>query len=331
MCGLYGFNPKAKTFQGMNPAQVSRTLASWGVNAVWGGYESPELRKSLRGRGIRVFAELAAFVGEKHWRDTAGGRPVNEAGEPIRKVRWYAGVCPNQEWRRRGIVKAAANLAAKHELDGVWLDFIRYPGHWEVPHPRLEETCFCPACLSKFSEETTINAPRRFSTRQKAAWILANHREEWTQFKTASIASLAAEVRQAVKAKAPNALVGYFAVPWQRSERRGAILTILGQDHRLLGPSVDVVSPMAYHGLVEKPAFWITEASEAVKADSGKPVWPIVFVGDKEHPLSAEELRTAADAAWQAGSGGLILFDFSKLEAAGRLGELPDLFSACLW
>ncbi|MBI5882718.1 MAG: hypothetical protein HZB91_06395 [Elusimicrobia bacterium] len=330
VCALYGFNPKAAAFQGKTPPQAARQLSSWGVNAVFGGYENPELRKALRGRGIRAFADLPCFVGEEYWKKRPESRPINEVGEPLRKVKWYAGVCPNQEWLRNSVVKRARDLVRRQELDGVWLDFIRYPGHWEVPAPHLEQTCFCPVCLEKFFRETTIAPPRHLSFREQTAWLLANHREEWVRFKTESIASLVAEVSEAVKDASPGALVGYFAVPWTRSEKRGAVIEVLGQDHLLMGKSADVVSPMAYHALLGRPASWITESASAAGKDSGKPVWPIVFVGDKEHTLTPEELRAAADAAWQGGTGGLILFDFAKLEAASRLDELPYLFSACL-
>ncbi|MBI5623922.1 MAG: hypothetical protein HY924_09100 [Elusimicrobia bacterium] len=330
VCGVYGFDPKSAAFKGKTPERIAEALSSWGVNAVFGGYKDPLLRKALRGRGIRVFAELTAFAGERHWKTRPESRPVSEVGEPLAKVKWYAAVCPNQTWLRLDIKKRAVSLVRKQEVDGVWLDFIRYPGHWEVPEPHLEQTCFCPVCLREFRKETGVAVPEELTAREKARWILSDHKERWTAFKTASIAGLVSEVADAVHAADPAALVGYFAVPWERSEKRGAVLEILGQDHRLMGRAADVVSPMAYHALLRRPASWITDASMAVKADSGKPVWPIIFVGDAEHPLGPGELRAAADAAWQGGSGGLILFDLGKLAEAGRLGELPALFSACL-
>ncbi|MBI4677602.1 MAG: hypothetical protein HY748_08465 [Elusimicrobia bacterium] len=329
VCAVYGFDPKSAFFRGRPPAQAARTLSSWGVNAVFGGYQDPEVRKALRGHGIRIFAELGCFVGERYWRERPESRPVNDVGQRIAKVKWYAGVCPSQGWLRADIVKRARKLVSRYELDGVWLDFIRYPGHWEAPRPHLEQTCFCAACLRRFLKETGIETPEGLPVREKAHWILANKKDEWTRFKTGSIAGLVREVRRAVTAAKPGTMVGFFAVPWSRDERHGAVLEILGQDHRLLGGWADAVSPMTYHVLIARPASWISSAVSQISRDAGKPVWPVVFVGDQEHPLTAEGLKAAVEAALAPPSGGVILFSLGELERAGRLGEVAPLFETC--
>ena len=74
----------------------------------------------------------------------------HDKGKKIDKVEWYAGVCPNQSWLREQKLNAIKELISKYDIDGIWLDFIRYPCHWEVINPKLEQTCFCPICQSLF-------------------------------------------------------------------------------------------------------------------------------------------------------------------------------------
>ena len=46
-----------------------------------------------------------------------------------------------------------------HALDGVWLDFIRWPCHWEVPEPALPRTSFDAATVARFARDAGIDLP----------------------------------------------------------------------------------------------------------------------------------------------------------------------------
>ena len=80
-------------------------------------------------------------------------------------------------------------------IDGVWLDFIRYPGFWEVPDPKIPDTCYCPRCLAKFQKDSRISMPSGLDTKGSAAWIKAHAPYQWMVWKKEQIASFVSETR----------------------------------------------------------------------------------------------------------------------------------------
>ncbi len=321
--GLYGFNPSAEIFRGLSPSEVAARLSRWGVNAVFLKSESPALRKALRAAEIKIFRTLTCFAGEDHWKTHPESRPINAAGLPIKKIKWYAGVCPNQGWLRARLLEKISRLAADGP-DGIWLDFIRYPAHWEVLEPALEETCFCPVCLAGFENRSGLKLPAG-TTADKARWILKNHASAWAGFKARTITEFVAEASSAVRAATAKTgrevTLGLFAVPWTAQERDGAVRRALGQDFEALSPHVDVFSPMLYHQLIGREASWMTEVVAYFRSVSAKPVWPILYSGDRARPLSAAELERSLDIVG-AKADGVLLLSFSGLLETGRLKTL---------
>lgn len=127
----------------------------------------------------------------------------------------------------------------------------------------------------------------------------------------------------------PKAIVGLFAVPWSRSERRGAVVSVLGHDRRALADAVDVVTPMAYPSLLQQPPAWVAAAVSDASLESGRPVWPIIYAGNADYPVEQRDFRAAAEAAWKEPSQGLIVFDFDDLAAGSRLSEMSRAFRRC--
>ena len=213
---------------------------------------------------------------------------------------------------------------AKSGVDGIWLDFIRYPAHWEVAEPVLEQTCFCPVCLKNFEKATGLQAEGK-TTVEKARWILKYHEKEWIHFKTGVIAGFVRELSEAVRNENPDVLRGLFAVPWTEKERSGAILEIIGQDIRLLAQSVDVFSPMVYYPLMGRKPGWMADIASYFRRRTGKPVWPIIFAGDSGHPLSGAELERSIEIAGK-NAGGILVLSFPNVVKAGNIPALRRAF-----
>ncbi len=107
------------------------------------------------------------------------------------------GVCLSQP---AFLEQIAAKLRAgvqTYRPAGIWLDYLAYPGWFEVPDPDLQESCFCPGCIATFCERTGIDAPT-------PAEILARYGSAWTRHKCAQIAAFAAQYAQIIRAELPR-------------------------------------------------------------------------------------------------------------------------------
>ena len=202
--------------------------------------------------------------------------------------------------------------------DYINLDFIRYPVHWEVPQPRIPDTCYDPVCLGKFQRDTGVGIPEELAgVPEKAAWIKANHGEAWYKWRAGRITSFCADVKRLRDRISPKTLIGVAAVPWQPDDYDNAIYNVVAQDFPALAKVVDIFNPMSYHVLNNRPVTWIGEVTAYMAEQTGRPVWPFVIFA-KEKPLSAEEWRRTFRQALGSGSQGLIAFPFDR--AAGTEG-----------
>lgn len=318
--GVYGFSLKAGSFRGKTPVQAARKLKQWNINAVFTPFMERKNIKTLSKQGIQVFVDMTCFQGDEHWKVHPKSRPINSEGNAVQKIKWYAPVCPSQEWLRESIKEKVSRTASQKEIEGIWLDFIRYPVHWEVPKPKIEQSCFCALCLSKFQKESGITVPADLkNVKQKASWILGNHKDEWIDWKCRNIAGFVKEVRDSIKAVNPDCLVGLFGVPWKADEESREIA---GQDYKLLGEVVDVISPMVYYPLVQKPKAWAAEIIQYVSTESGRPVWPILYAGDPQHPVSFEEIQSGVRLVSESGAEGVLVISFNELVSKGYVQKL---------
>jgi hypothetical protein len=299
--GVFG-SPKGLWEKGL-------TLRQAGIDAVFVGHSG--LTEAMIARchreGARVYAEFGVFQGKKVAQARPELWPIGADGKRLEPDDWYLGLCPNIDAYRKEKLAEITKTAKEFAIDGVWLDFIRFPGHWEVRAPRLEQSCFCDASLKRFARVARLTLPPG-NTATRAAWILREHSDAWTRWKCARIAGFARDARRALKAARPDALLGAFIVPWRAGERNGAIRTILGQDFPLLARHVDVFSPMVYHRMVGRPVLWVGDITADLRAVTGRPVWPIVQAVDapKGETVAAPELAEALRQSLACGDGALV-------------------------
>lgn len=312
---IYGFYSKHQAFQNKTPKQITQTLEGWGLTAVFGGHQDASLVDAFHARGIRVFAELALFVGKDYWRRYPHSRPIMSTGEPMAPDGWYYGVNPViPEIRQQGLEKIR-RLIKRYPVDGVWLDFIRWPCRWEKPNPRLLQTSFDPFTIESFQKDKGIRSPKTLaSIPGRARWVLRHHRDEWTRWKCQQITAFVRRVRGILESEPRKIVLGLFGVPWRSTDFDGAIRHIIGQDYRALSAHVDVFSPMVYHKLCSKDVPWIADVTTWVWKETGKPVWPIIQAMDDPKKLGPQELRQAVKTALTApGSQGTIIFNLKAL------------------
>jgi hypothetical protein len=308
---LYGFSKKY--FKGKSNDEIAKWLLEHKFDAVFGGYKDKKLRETFKRYGIQVYAEAAIFYSSTEWKRHPETRPINSEGKPIEKIQWYRGLCPNQDRvikQRLGFIR---QLVKKYKVDGVWLDFMRYPCHWVVLEPKLEQTCFCPVCLKKFKKDTGIKHPRD----DPAAFA------EW---KTDQIAGFVKKAAAVIKKENPDVVVGLFAVPWKQGERGNAIINIIAQDYEKLAPHVDVFSPMVYHKMVGEKPRWISEMVRYTGRLTKKPVVPIIQAVSEPTKLSDDEFIQSVRQALKFPSKGVIILSMRQFLGEGRIKAWLKVF-----
>jgi hypothetical protein len=291
---LYGFAAGLPPFAGKAAPEQVAWLRSAGCTAIFGGYEEPDFVAAAHCAGMPVYAEFGCFVGQQWWEQMPESRPITADGTPLVPDGWYCGVNPSIPDIRQERLSALETLLSENELDGVWLDFIRWPCHWEVSEPSLPRTSFDPFTLAAFRQDTG-NDIRMADPAAATRLLLGELEVTWTAWRCAQITSWVADARAVLRRVRPQALLGLFGVPWRLSDHGGAILNIIGQDYRALGEHVDVFSPMVYHRMCGHPVEWVGDVAAEMRALSGKPVWPIIQSVDEPSALSAAEYGQALE------------------------------------
>jgi hypothetical protein len=316
---LYGFSPTLPPIMGRSPAEQVAWLRGLGCTAIFGGYQDPAFVAAAHAAGMMVYAEFGCFVGQTWWEQCLASRPITATGGPLEPEGWYYGVNPTVPEVRAAQLAALERLLLAYPLDGVWLDFIRWPCHWEVGAPYLPHTAFDPRTLTLFRRATGIAIPTADPT-AAGRLLFGAHAPAWTAWRCAQITEWVAAAQAVVRRVRPGALLGLFGVPWRLTDHDGAILNVIGQDYRSLGQYVDVISPMVYHRMCGQPVGWIAAVTAEVQRLSGKPVWPIIQAVNEPASLPAAEYGAALDAALDCpAASGVVVFTLEGAIAGAKL------------
>ncbi|MBA3005582.1 MAG: hypothetical protein KJ900_01170 [Proteobacteria bacterium] len=280
----------------------------------------------FKNAGFQVYLTLNVFGGSEAWKKYPDSVPLTASGTAVSSH--HGGICPTHfPWREERLALLASWLkeyGTAEGIDGVWLDFLRYPGRWEEKQPEIPDTCYCPRCLELFQIEKGVDIPDSLSVSETADWIHTHAEAKWRQWKQEQISSFVRDARSVVdKAEGRKKIkLGVFLVPWTQGERQGAVLTHLAQDASRIARYADVLSPMVYHEMVGQPVEWVRDISEYFLEMTKKSVWPIIQAGD----VTADEFAQAVQSVSQSGAEGLLVYSFSHMQE--RLWPLLKKFEA---
>ncbi len=264
--------------------------------------------------GLQVYLTMNVFGGTESWKKYPDSVPITASGKAVSSH--IGGICPTHyAWREERLALLAdwlQKFGITDGIDGVWLDFIRYPGRWEEKQPEVEDTCYCPRCLQLFQVEKGVKIPEHLPDQEAAAWIHAHAEPQWRQWKKEQITSFVRDARSVVDKRQGSRPVqlGAFLVPWMQGERQGAVLTQLAQDATQIAGYADVVSPMVYHKMVGRPAEWVGEISTYFAEMTDKAVWPIIQAAD----VTAEEFAGVVQSVSHSSAEGLLVFTLSAMQ-----------------
>jgi hypothetical protein len=232
-------------------------LAAYGANACWFHMFDEAGFAACARHGIAACVEFATF------RADFGAHPelipIGADGQPIRYGRLVQGICLSQHAFLAQIEERLLAGVRAYQPAGIWLDYLAYPGWFEVPDPDLQEACFCDACISEFCEVTGIDAPT-------PAEILGRHAEAWAAHKCARVAAFGARYAQIIRAQLPDCVIGAYMCPWLPGEFDGALTRIFAQDYAQLAASIDIFTPLIYCEKSGRPATWGRSFLEQARA-----------------------------------------------------------------
>jgi uncharacterized lipoprotein YddW (UPF0748 family) len=198
-----------------------------------------------------------------------------------------------------------SELASHYPIDGVHLDYARYPGE-EFDYSREALSEFRAMRLGVVSAATRTRLDE-LSRSMPAAWADENP-DAWAAFRRDRLTLLVEQAREAARRARPGVIVSAAVGPDPESARTGKL-----QDWHAWADDglLDAVCPMAY--TADRNQF----AEEAVKARTAAGS-TLVWLG-----IGAWRLAPAATAdyvrmARAAGANGVVLFSYDRLIEADR-------------
>jgi hypothetical protein len=318
-------------------------LKDCGVNAIMTESDSYEFSvlETTHKAGLRFLAGVACFSDHASNFRSLNERselwPILENGERRPQMEWYVGMTPADRGRQGEALAEIRSIAREYPVDGIFLDFVRWPLHWEIElrpgRERPLDSSFDSATLTKFEEATEALPRDLVATAARAAWIRRNRLAEWVEFKCRVVSDFVREARSALQETKADAELGIYVVP----DVNGLTELLTGQRIPDLAPLVDWVAPMLYHNILLRPPSWVASALAPVVAIAGRKTLPVLqadsnrdpaVVGDWGPPMSdADWSATLSQVAERSDIGGLIVFPGAAL-IGGRGDSLRGMLGA---
>lgn len=293
--------------------------------------------------GFRFYAGVACFSDHAtNFRELTERPelwPILETGERRPQMEWYVGMTPTDRRHQDEVLTRIATIASAYPIDGLFLDFVRWPVHWEIElrpgRPRPLDAGFDPATVAAFAAASGVRVPPDLTTAAAgAAWIRAHHLREWVDFKCTVVTDFVREARSRLAAARPAAELGVYLVP----EIGGLTEPLTGQRLADLAPLADWLSPMLYHNILLRPPGWISAAAAGVLPAAGTKTLPVLQADSNRDPAVAADWGPDMSVAdWRAGlaaiasrpdAAGLIVFPGTSLIGNGRGEALRAMVEA---
>ena len=210
-------------------------------------------------------------------------------------------------------VAVVTDLARRYELDGVHLDYVRYPSaEFDYSRTTLDE--FRASVLPDLTrtEAAALDVRRR----DDALAYVDMYPVRWAAFRRARLTALVMRIRNAVRTERPSAQLSAAVVP-----DTGEAATAKLQDWpRWLDTALlDAVVPMAY---TQDDDQFVSQISSAVAAAKTGDVW----AGIGAYRLTPSQTVARIATSRRLGASGVVLFSYDSLVDPGQpLTYLADV------
>lgn len=219
---------------------------------------------------------------------------------------------PGHPEARHRLVNVVDDLLLRYPLDGIHLDYLRYPS------PEFD---YSRRALDDFREHARGHVPPGqaggLDARVRAGDVTAwprTHPQLWASYREAQVTETLRAVRRAVEAAPGDALlsVAVFADPVDALAAR-----FQDWPEWLRGGLVDAVAPMAYTPDEARFADLMEAARRADDGAAGRRVWAGVGI----YQTDLEGAVRRVDLARSVGAGGFVLFSYDWAVTEGTAGE----------
>ena len=192
------------------------------------------------------------------------------------------------------------DVAARYAIDGVHLDYIRYPND-DFDYGRETLAAFRLAIAGDVAPSDV----RRYDARLRSDPLVYTQAfpERWRAFRTARLTALIERLHQAVKSARPSATVSAAVMPDAGEAAARKLQDWRGWLDRGL---IDVACPMAY--TTDSAAFASQMAALRELAER-HPVW----AGIGAYRLSSDQIAENVQTARRYGAAGIVLFSYDSL------------------
>jgi hypothetical protein len=319
-------------------------LAGTGVTAIC--TEASEYRDDVIGwvheAGLRFMAGIACFSDHENGNELLDLHPelwpILETGERRQALEWYVGLNPSVAWYREDRERLAVRIAREHDVDALFLDFVRWPLHWELElrpeaRPPLRSS-FDWHNIRTFAQWSGVDVPiDPIDSAGSAAWILKHAPDAWTDYRCWVISSFVANVASGVRSVRDDITLGAYVVPLVVEDLARAV----GQRVSDLIDHLDLVAPMLYHTMVHQPVAWIGEIlAEFDRAAPGRVLATLQvdssegagFGADWGPPMPPSDWGAAAALALESTAVGLIGWTGTAMLQPARAAVLRTALAA---
>ncbi|HUW85230.1 MAG TPA: hypothetical protein VMZ31_20800 [Phycisphaerae bacterium] len=239
---------------GSGALKYAAQLIDCGANAVWFHGFNTDAFEICQKHSLAACVEFKTFRADFKKRPEL--IPIGIEGKSIRFGRLVQGVCLSKGQFLGEIEQDLLAGVRKFRPVGIWLDYLTYPGWFELAEPDLQQSCFCPDCIADFCRHANVDATA-------PAEILSRHQDRWTQYKCRRIAALGARYAEIIRSHLPGCVIGAYMCPWTPDEFDGALTRIFAQDYSMLAPSIDVFTPLIYAKKSGRSGDWGCEFLQA--------------------------------------------------------------------
>lgn len=224
----------------------------------------------------------------------AGRTQKNRKGED---VNW---LCPSHPENLALERDSMLEVAHNYEVDGIHLDYIRYPDR---------EACFCAGCRERFEQNTDVKI---------ANWpddvLTGEHAASFADWRREQITGLVRAVSQEARTLKPKLKVSAAVWGGWASARQS-----IGQDAQawIDGGYLDFLCPMNYESKDEDFVGWTRKQVAATKRKTP------LYIGIGAHKLSGpEQLARQIQLSRELGGDGFVIFQLNEKLATQFLPPL---------
>ena len=199
------------------------------------------------------------------------------------------------------VTKIVGDIASRYDVDGIHLDYIRFPN---------DEFDYSPRALEEFRADVAsrmTGAERReYASRARGRPLFYTEMfpQGWQEFRRARLTALLTRIRSIVKARRPGAMLTAAVFPDSNDAANRRFQNWAGW---LESGLLDAICPMAY---TTDPAIFRTQIANVEHLAGRHPVWAGIGAYQLSPSATVQNIR----AARQLGAEGIVLFSYDNLD-----------------